>query len=232
MQTFKFTDITANYIIFDMDGVLVNSAPVTRMAAKSALSEIGICADGIDFTRYAGTGEKNFILGPCRDFEKLHLADAVIDRFYEIFDNNVEKMLKVFPKVHETLAVLKSLGIPLAIASSSASHKLDSTLVAAKINKELFDVIVSGDDVSEAKPSPQIFSTAISRLGAAAENCLVVEDAISGIFAAKAAGARCFAVTTTFSNEILSKSGADFVGNAIDEIFRYIPNERTDTANA
>ena len=223
MQTLKFTDIPLKYIIFDMDGVLVDSAPITRKAARIALSEIGISAQAIDFTQYAGTGEKNFITGPCHDFNKAELTEIAIARFYEIFDKNVQNEIKVFPMVHETLFRLKEMNYPITLASSSASVKLLQTLAAAEIKRTWFDVIISGDDVSETKPSPQIFDTAIKRLGAFPDNCLVIEDAVSGVVAAKAANAKCFAVTNTFSKEKLLKAGADFVGYQIDEIFKYLP---------
>ena len=223
MQTLKFTDIPLEYIIFDMDGVLVNSAPITRKAAKIALAEIGISAENIDFAKYAGTGEKNFITGPCRDFGKTECSATAIKRLYEIFAENVRKEIMVFPMVRETLLQLKEMNYPIALASSSASEKIAQTLAAAKIDKEWFDIIISGNDVNETKPSPQIFNTAINRLGAAPDKCLIVEDAVSGIFAAKAAKAKCFAVANTFSKEKLLEAGADFTGDRIDEIFKYLP---------
>ena len=206
-----------------MDGVLVDSAPITRKAAKIALAEIGISAENIDFTKYAGTGAKNFITGPCRDFNKTELAKVTIKRLYQIFAENVQKEITVFPMVRETLLQLKEMNYQIALASSSASEKIAQTLAAAKINKEWFDIIISGNDANETKPSPQIFNTAINRLGASPDKCLIVEDAVSGIFAAKAAKAKCFAVANTFSKEKLLEAGADFAGDRIDEIFKYLP---------
>lgn len=225
MQTLKLTDIPSEYIIFDMDGVLVNSAPITRKAAKIALAELGISAESIDFTKYAGTGEKNFITGPCRDFNKSEFSEIAIKRLYEIFAENVQKEITVFPMVRETLLRLKEMNYPIALASSSATEKIAQTLAAAEIKTDWFDVIISGDEVSETKPSPQIFNAAISRLGATPDKCLIVEDAVSGVLAAKAAKAKCFAVANTFPKEKLTEVGADFAGDRIDELFEYLPKK-------
>ena len=225
MQTLKLTDIPSEYIIFDMDGVLVNSAPITRKAAKIALAELGISAESIDFTKYAGTGEKNFITGPCRDFNKSEFSVIAIKRLYEIFAENVQKEITVFPMVRETLLRLKEMNYPIALASSSATEKIAQTLAAAEIKTDWFDVIISGDEVSETKPSPQIFNAAISRLGATPDKCLIVEDAVSGVLAAQAAKAKCFAVANTFPKEKLTEVGADFAGDRIDELFEYLPKK-------
>lgn len=222
MQTSKFIDNTIKYVIFDMDGVLVDSAGVTQNAARHALAEIGIDASLVDFTPYIGTGEKNFILGPCRDFGKSELAEGAITRFYQLFEHHVNHELTVFPDVISTIHTLQAMNIPMAIASSSARSKLNATLAAARINTEWFDVIISGDEVSETKPSPLIYMTAIRNLYAKPENCLVVEDAISGIIAAKRANAMCFAVSTSFPASRLKEAGADYTGNSIFEIINTI----------
>ncbi|MBR5614638.1 MAG: HAD-IA family hydrolase [Clostridia bacterium] len=214
----NFLDNPIKYIIFDMDGVLIDSEPVSVKAGKTALSEIGIFVEDTAFVPYIGTGEKNFIIGPCTLHGKEDCIDAGIKRFYELFGEYVNSEFKVFESVHRLLDELKKRSLKLAIASSSAAEKLAQSLAAANISKDLFDVIISGDDVTEKKPSPEIYMTAISRLGANPHNCLVVEDAISGVCAAKSALCRCFAVTTSFTKEQLIDAGADFLGSDIIEV--------------
>ena len=85
-----------------------------------------------------------------------------------------------------------------------------------------FDVVVHGDQVARKKPAPDIFLEATRRLGLEPSSCLVIEDAISGIAAAKAAGARCLAVTTSFPPERLAE--ADWIAPGLD----HVPTEALD----
>ena len=214
----------AEYIIFDLDGVLINSAPVTRKAAKIALDQIGIDADKVDFTPYIGTGEKNFISGPCKMFGKEDSIPSATENFYKLYRENLWEM-EVFPSTIPLLAELAKLPVKLAIASSSAKEKLLASLSAAGIRPEWFDVIISGDDVAERKPSPAIYRLAMERLGASPQNTLVCEDAISGITAAKGAGAFCFGITTSFTKNELSSAGADYVTDNMLEILDFARKE-------
>ncbi len=222
MPIFNFIKDSVKYIIFDLDGVLIDSAPVTKKSAKIALAEIGIDFDETDFTPYIGTGEKNFILGPCKIFHKEAFAESAIRRFYEIFDSIAAKELVPYPSALTVLKALRLKGLELAIASSSAKAKVHSSLNAAHIPKDQFKVIVTGDDVARKKPSPEIYMSAISALCTSPQNCLIVEDAVSGIASAKGAGAPCFGVATSFSKDTLLKCGADFAGDDISEILNLL----------
>lgn len=214
----------AEFIIFDLDGVLINSAPVTRKAAKIALEEIGIDADKVDFTPYIGTGEKNFISGPCKIFGKEDQIPSATENFYRQYRKNLSQM-EVFPNTLPLLSSLAKLPVKMAIASSSAKEKLMASLFAAHICPEWFDVIISGDDVAERKPSPAIYRLAMERLGASPQNTLVCEDAISGVASAKGAGAFCFGITTSFTKDQLSSAGADYVTHNILEILDFARKE-------
>ena len=220
MNFFNF----AQFIIFDLDGVLINSAPVTRKAAKIALTNIGINPDLVDFTPYVGTGEKNFISGPCKIFGKEDFIPIATENFYKLYRENLCEM-EVYLHTLPLLKELSKLPVKLAIASSSAKEKLLASLSAAGIDPDLFDVIISGDDVTEKKPSPKIYLLAMERLGATPESSLICEDAISGITAAKKAGAFCLAITTSFEKEELLSAGADHITDDIFDILNFVRKE-------
>lgn len=222
MPEFIFPNIPVKYVIFDMDGVLIDSEPVSIEAAKTALAEIGIYAKASDFTPYIGTGEKNFIIAPCKKHGKEEYIPAAIKRFYKLFGTLAKEKLTVFPSVHPLLNELKNRNLTLAIASSSSREKLTLSLAAAKISEAYFDVILSGSDISEKKPSPEIYMTAVRKLSAKSEECLVIEDAVSGVIAAKAAACRCFAVTTAFKESELAAVGADFVSDDIINVLNIL----------
>ena len=133
-----------------------------------------------------------------------------------------EEEFKMFDITLLCLGKLKEKGFHLAIASSSAEDKVRISLDAAKISEDLFDVIITGSDVSEKKPSPEIYFIAMDELDADPEECIIVEDALNGIRAAKAADAFCFAVTTSFPKNELEKEKPDFIADDIIELLNVI----------
>ena len=215
MPQFDFDKNYIKNIIFDLDGVLVSSVSVCIKAATKALAEIGISATPETFLPYNGAGEDKFISGPLAENKKEHLAEKALGRLYDLFEQYVYTDLKVFPSAHTVLGELKNQGFHLAIASSSAFEKVRMTLDAAKIPEDIFDVIITGSDVSQRKPSPEIYFAAMDELDADPEECIIVEDALNGIRAAKSADAFCFAVTTSFPKDILEKENPDFIADDI-----------------
>lgn len=218
MPQFDFDKNYIKYVIFDMDGVLINSEPVTVKAALKALSEAGISATPQDLKPYLGAGEDKFITELCKKHKRENMIEGAMKRMYEFFNQFVFDELTVYPSVHKVISALKESGYHLCIASSSAADKLYTSLKAANIDTSLFDVIITGSDVSEKKPSPEIYFTAMDELDADPEECIIAEDAINGVRAAMASGAFCFGVTTSFSREALEKEDPDFIGNDIAEL--------------
>ena len=97
-----------------------------------------------------------------------------------------------------------------------------ASLNAAQIDPSSFDAILSGSDVTEKKPSPAPYLLGAERLGADPSQCLVIEDALSGVKSAKSAGMTCAAVTTSFSAEELKEAGADYVVDDIIEVLKIV----------
>ncbi len=205
-------------VLFDMDGVLVNSEPVITEAAIRALGEFGVQATEADFHPFTGMGEDRFIGGVAELYGKAYDI-AMKARAYEIYQEIVGSMIEIYPGTLPLLEKLKERGIPTALASSADLIKVKANLNAAGINEGLFCAIVCGEDVVHKKPAPDIYLLAASRLGQAPSGCVVVEDAISGIRAANAAGMRSVAVTTSFDAEILKKEGATAVCQDISGVW-------------
>jgi HAD superfamily hydrolase (TIGR01509 family) len=101
--------------------------------------------------------------------------------------------------------------LKIAVASSADRMKLDGMLPEIGLPRDRFDAIVTGSDVTHKKPHPEIFLTAAQLIGLSAKDCLVVEDAASGVQAAKAAGSRCLALTTSVDATTLCGLGADWI---------------------
>lgn len=214
------------YVIFDMDGVLINSEPVTMKAASDALTEYGVNHTMKDFEEFIGAGEDKFITCLTKRDNKTEVCDAAMKKMYDLIAERADDELVVYPSATKLLSQLKLKGYTLALASSSAMQKLEVSLKAAKIPNDTFDVILSGSDVKNKKPDPEMYLTAMKKLGAKPHECIIVEDAINGVKSAKSAGVECFAVTTSFDKETLKSNGADYVYDDIIKLLDVLDEKK------
>ncbi|HHU62720.1 MAG TPA: HAD-IA family hydrolase [Clostridiales bacterium] len=204
-------------LIFDMDGVLMDSEPVIKAAAIAGLKEFGVNAKIEDFEPFVGMGEDRFI-GGVAEKHGVPYRPEMKKRVYEIYVDIVADELGIYEGIQEFLSEMKERGYVLALASSADKIKVEANLKVTGIPVSLFSTIICGEDVEKKKPFPDIYLYAARQIGVPPENCLVVEDAISGIKAAKAAGMQCIAVSSSFDRETLEKEGADLVVDNTVEI--------------
>lgn len=129
-------------------------------------------------------------------------------RTYEIYLEIIRGQLDPLPGVHGFLEACRKAGKKMALATSADLVKAEGNMKEIAVPLETFDAVITGDIVVDKKPAPEIFITAARKLGLAPAACLVVEDAVNGVAAAKAAGSRCLALTTSFTREELA--GADW----------------------
>jgi beta-phosphoglucomutase-like phosphatase (HAD superfamily) len=197
-------------VIFDMDGVLLDSEYAMRTAAMQALKEWGVTADHPDFTPFVGTGEDRFI-GGVAELHGVPYTPDMKHRAYQIYLETCEDTVIRFPNIPETFEKLTDMGLTLAIASAADDIKVQANISVAGINPMFLGAIVTGDDVQKKKPNPDAFLLAAERLGIEPEYCVVIEDAKSGIQAALNAGMKAIGITSFFTKEDLLEAGADFV---------------------
>jgi len=195
-------------IIFDMDGVLVDSEPYIIKAVTLALAEFGLKITAEDFHPFTGTGEKNCIRGMAENHNFSIDLEEATSRTYDIYLELISGNLKPLPGAKEFIDVCKRLRKKIAVATSADIRKAAGNFTELKIPPETFDAIIAGNNVKHTKPAPDIFLLAAEKLALDPKDCLVIEDALSGIQAAKAAGAKCLAITSSFTPQILA--GADF----------------------
>ncbi|KAH9755581.1 protein SUPPRESSOR OF QUENCHING 1 [Citrus sinensis] len=189
-------------VLFDMDGVLCNSEEPSRRAAVDVFAEMGVEVTVEDFLPFMGTGEANFLGGVAsvkgvKGFD----SEAAKKRFFEIY-----------------LDKCKSKGLKVAVASSADRIKVDANLAAAGLPVSMFDAIVSADAFENLKPAPDIFLSASKILNVPTSECIVIEDALAGVQAAKAAQMRCIAVTTTLSEERLKEGSPSLIRKEIGSV--------------
>lgn len=202
--------------IFDMDGVLTNSEPLINAAAIQMFKEKGLTVQPEDFLPFVGTGEERYVGGVAETYGfPLDPAQGKL-RTYEIYLDLVPSQLEAFPGVHELITTCRQAQLKVAVASSADKIKVVANLKKIGLPPETWDAVVTGELVQHKKPAPDIFLVAARQLDADPAECVVVEDAVNGIQAAKAAGMRCVAVAQTFPAERLQ--GADVVRNGIADV--------------
>jgi HAD superfamily hydrolase (TIGR01509 family) len=195
-------------VIFDMDGVLVDSESFICKAGCMMYAELGLQVKPEDFVPFVGMGENRYLGGVAEKYNFPIDIDKIKKRTYDIYLEIIRGALRPLPGVHEFIGCCRKLGKKIAVASSADRRKVEGNLSEICLAWDSFDTVVVGEDVVRKKPDPEIFLLAAKRLNLPAVQCLVVEDAVSGVAAAKAAGAKCLALTTSFLREQLN--GADF----------------------
>jgi beta-phosphoglucomutase len=200
-------------VLFDMDGVLVDSEAFICRAAVIMFSELGTQVTPEDFLPFTGMGENRYLGGVAQKYNLAVDIDKVKARTYEIYGQIASGNLTALSGVHEFIASCRSKGLRLALATSADTVKMEINLREIGLAAETFQSIVTGLDVVNKKPFPDIYMKAAENIGLRPEECLVVEDAVSGIKAGRAAGCRCLAVTTSFDATALHE--ADWICNSL-----------------
>ncbi len=197
-------------VIFDMDGVLCDSEPFIAAAAIEMFRTCyGCTATREDFAPFVGAGEDRFIGGVAEKYGVKLTMPRDKSRTYELYLEMIRGKLQPLPGAVQFIRDCRARGLKIAVATSADHVKLVGNLAQIGVPAETFDAVVTGDDVDRKKPDPQIFLLAAERLRLAPRECLVVEDAPSGIRAGKSAGSRCLGITTTFDAATLRDAGAD-----------------------
>lgn len=177
-------------ILFDMDGVLIESEYLMRATAIQALAEYGVQAQHEDFFEFTGMGEDRFI-GGVAEKHGLTYTTAMKERAYDYFGQRVKEEAHIPAGVKEMLQALHDKGLVLAVCSAADLRKVRYNLMAIGVDESLFSALVTGSDVARKKPFPDIYLEGARRVGIDPKDCLVIEDAVSGILAAHAAGDGC-----------------------------------------
>jgi len=203
-------------VIFDMDGVLTDSEPLINAAAIAMFKEKGLVVQPEEFLPFVGTGEDRYIGGVAAKYNFVLNLPAAKKRTYEIYLDLVPLRLRAFDGAKELVRTCRNAGLRLAVASSADRIKIEANLRQIDLPPQTWDAVVSAEDVLVKKPAPDIFLCAAAKLGLAPAQCVVVEDAVNGVQAAKAAGMRCVAVAQTFPATALMQ--ADLVAPCIGDL--------------
>lgn len=196
-------------VIFDFDGVIVDSHPVHLEAWKTFFNSLGqqIHDEDLSFVREGAKKEeilRHFLseLTP----EEIKLYGAEKEKLFKVRAGN----LKLIPGFTGFLGQVEAAGLPSVVATSGSRKRVEEALDQFKLRSR-FRAVVTGEDVAKGKPDPSLFYLAARALHIKAENILVCEDAISGVMGAKQAGMKCLAIATNGRGAKLKEAGADLV---------------------
>lgn len=176
-------------VIFDMDGVVFDSEKVYYTANKMAADELGMEYSMEYYRRFIGAGNEQMVTAMTADFGDSKLIKKFMERSFNLIDPLVSAgKMELKKGFLELTSFLKKTQTPYVLASSNDRHQIDFYLQTLKMDLG-FDLIISADDVKQAKPSPEIFNQAWEQAGhPAKEKTLVIEDSHNGIVAANRAG--------------------------------------------
>ena len=204
-------------ILFDWDGVIIDSSRQHEASWVRLASEVGQPLPVDHFVR--GFGRKNEliisqILGWTNDRTEIHRLSLRKEALYR--DIVVEQGVEALPGVHRFLERLKEAGIPSCVGSSTHRENID-TILGVMGFENMFDDIVTAEDVTEGKPHPDVFLKAAGKIDRDPVHCIVFEDAKAGIEAGRAGGMKVVGVATTHDADTLLPL-VDRVVHRLDEL--------------
>ena len=163
-------------VIFDMDGLLVDSEPLINAAAIAMFKEKGLVVQPEDFLPFVGAGEDRYIGGVAEKYQ-FHLdVPQAKKRTYEIYLELVPTRLEAFPGVHALVQTCRQAGLRVAVASGTDRVKALAGLRKIGLPEESWNTVVSGEQVQRNKPAPDIFLSTAQKLGVDPSACVVLED--------------------------------------------------------
>ena len=213
-------------VIFDMDGVIINSEPLHEKAQKRVFDQYQIYVPVDDFKTFKGMTEEvvfqyvtDRYAPPVTDVQELIAAKhAAYNRLFG--------ELELIPGVYTLLQQLTDACIPLGLATSATRQNQQRTFQQFGL-EHFFKVVVTAADVVHPKPDPEAYRTMIRRLGMSPDTCIVIEDSLYGVQAAVRAGCHVIGICTTFHTCELAQAGSHRTFDTMGQIARYLPPQDT-----
>jgi len=206
-------------VIWDVDGTLVDTAEMHFDAWVRMANELGRPFSRDDFSATFGRRNPEIIRFLFHQNFTEQEVREIGERKETYYRGEAEKGIELLPGVSDLLAALADRGVRQGVGSSAPRGNLD-LILSLTASAKYFQTIVGMEDTQRGKPDPQVFLVAAERLGVPPNRCVVFEDAIAGVQAAKSGGMKCVAVTFAghHGKEKLEEAGADRVVTSFDDI--------------
>lgn len=194
-------------VIFDFDGVVADTMKDNCKAWQMALQTLGVEIETIEYYLLEGMGRfqiANYFIKQYNLQPELYLKLAESKEYFYNQNSN----FKLFPEILEILKFIKQSNVKLGLVTGASKNRINTYLNEEFLN--LFDVIITADDVKDSKPNPEPYEKAVRYLEIKASDVIVVENAKLGIQSAKAAGCYCLAIETTLPSNYLMQANEIF----------------------
>ncbi len=202
-----------------MDGVLCDSEPFIIAAASLMFKQNhNTTVQPEDFLPFTGTGEARFIGGVAEKYNVILNLDRDKQQTYTNYINLIQNKLTPLPGSIDFIRAAKDRNLKVAVASSADRIKVEANLKQIGFDWDDFQTIITGSCVTQHKPNPECFILAADGLDEPYENCLIVEDAVAGVQAGKAASCKVLGLTTSFTSSDLTAAGADWIAKDLSDI--------------
>jgi HAD superfamily hydrolase (TIGR01509 family) len=204
-------------VIFDMDGVIIDSEPIHFEVDMQTMKDFGCSISKEELDKYVGTTNEYMFTNIKNKYKLEKSAEEIINYRCELVKRKViESDLVPIEGIIDLLKNLRAKNIPAAIASSSPRDFIE--VVVSKFGiEDYFRCILSGEEVENGKPAPDIYVETAKKLRISPEECVVIEDSKNGVLAAKKAGMKCIGFKN-FNSGDQDLSCADLIVNSIVEI--------------
>lgn len=211
-------------VLFDMDGVIIDSEPIHYQLSKLYYRELGLNITDEEYNTFVGIGDKEIFTRLKEKYGLKQKVDELVNTYQQRYIEHL-KSIKDGKPISGVDILIKDIhrrGLRLALGSSASRRSIEAVLKYFKLRK-YFDVVVSGCEVERSKPFPDIYIEAAKKLTVDPSECIVIEDSSNGVRAAKHAGMKCIAYWNPNSGEqdlsqadrkIYSFEGLDFEGLA------------------
>ena len=206
-------------LIFDLDGVIIDSEPLHVQAEQAICRQYGIDAPWSEWDRFKGQTESEMFAYLVSNFtDGTFAASELIQAKYGLLSTLFAERLQPIPGAIEFIRWAKGWYRKLALTTSS-ERWLQQMIFERYDLHAYFDAVITGNDIRHSKPHPEPYLKTISALQLAADRCVVIEDSLAGIKAAKEAGCRVVGITTSFSEDKLLHAGADIVVDHFSSLY-------------
>ena len=212
-------------VIFDMDGLLINSEPLWQEAEILVFEQVNIVltselcqqTQGLRIDEVVNYWYQRY---PWTNLTKLKVEELIVNKVIELIHSKGEGL----PGVEQAIAFVKSKDVKIALASSSAMTIIKAALQTLGLT-EIFTEVYSAESEVLGKPHPGVYLTTASKLGIAPQSCLALEDSLNGVLAAKAAQMKCIAIPEAIQQDNPKFAIADRVLQSLEELNDLVWND-------
>lgn len=214
-------DKTIKAVVFDMDGVICKSEKAFVAAINKALEIYNIHPTPADYRKFSGACDDEFIGAVTRKYG-VEYNPAMKAEAYRNYEEVGKELIEKIDGVEKLISSFRKKGLKIAIGSSADRRKISASLKAIGLDENIFDIIVSAEDVQNAKPAPDIFIFAAQGLGILPEECVALDDSPLGIIGAKTAGMKTIAVLTDRKSTEFDSSDPTFIVETTSECKKWV----------